>query len=335
MWTIRQEGVDNMRKMRDNLRKNIIEEKAIDKRALFFDDIIEKMNKYGKTIDLLKEFRFIKNMTDEEIMAYNPTENPPEINKKKSIFDNLKLELSKKNLDNGFWVNLNNSGFEPLKYNSKIITTIKDIKKYILKDNEQQYINKKLGYINVEFTDNICRLVIVIHQINEEGKIGINKWLCMINFTEDDLKSFKLTLNEIEKFTRQVGDKLVLSNNMIGVSYKNYLVALLKKISIQYNEEPKLKIGVKRINETEAAIKNQEKTIKGKKKQILNEQEYLNTMGKIMTGESNFIDNKGKWVVATELDVKDGLNPKIRRALKKSIIEEANKIKGTNITMNF
>jgi hypothetical protein len=35
--------------------------------------------------------------------------------------------------------------------------------------------------------------------------------------------------------------------------------------------------------------------------------------------------------VSTELDVKDGLNPKIRRALKKSIIEQANKIKGTNI----
>ena len=54
-------------------------------------------------------------------------------------------------------------------------------------------------------------------------------------------------------------------------------------------------------------------------------------MGKIMTGESNFIDNKGKWAVATKLDVKEGLNPKIRRALKKSIIEEANKIKSNNI----
>jgi hypothetical protein len=54
-----------------------------------------------------------------------------------------------------------------------------------------------------------------------------------------------------------------------------------------------------------------------------------------MSGESNFIDNKGKWAVATELDVKKGLNPKIRRALKKSIIEQANKIKGTNITMDF
>jgi hypothetical protein len=97
----------------------------------------------------------------------------------------------------------------------------------------------------------------------------------------------------------------------------------------------KLKIGVKRINETETAIKNQEKTIRNKKKQILNEQEYLNTTGRIMSGESNFIDNKGKWAVATELDVKKGLNPKIRRALKKSIIEQANKIKGTNITMDF
>ena len=104
---------------------------------------------------------------------------------------------------------------------------------------------------------------------------------------------------------------------------------------LQHSTTPKLKIGVKRINETEAAIKNQEKTIKSKKKQILNEQEYLNTMGKIMTGESNFIDNKGKWAVATKLDVKEGLNPKIRRALKKSIIEQANKIKGTNIIMDF
>lgn len=211
----------------------------------------------------------------------------------------MKLELSKKNLDNGFWVNLNNIGFEPLKYNSKIITTIKDIKKYILKDNEQQYINKKLGYINFEFTDNICRLVIVIHQINEEGKIGINKWMCMINFTDDDLKDFKLNLNETEKFTRHVGDKLVLSNNMFGVSYnnmievsyKNYLNAILKKVCRTSEKQSKLKIGVKKIKEIEATIKNQEKTIKNKKKEILREQEYLNSMDKIMTCESNFINN--------------------------------------------
>lgn len=182
MWTISQEGVNNMKKMRDNLRKSIIEEKAADKRiiarrkrSLFTGPIMEKFHKYGRTPEIIKEYDFYKNMTDDEIMAYNPPTEQPK----------------------------------------------------------------------------------------------------------------------------------------------------------------KLKIGVKRINETEAIIKNQEKTIKGKKKQILNEQDYLNTMGKIMTGESNFIDNKGKWAVATELDVKDGLNPKIRRALKKSIIEQANKIKGTNITMDF
>lgn len=174
MWTIRQEGVNNMKKMRDELRKNIMEEKANAKRINLMNPIIEKIHKYGRTPEIMKEVDVFFNMTDDEIMTYNPPK-----------------------------------------------------------------------------------------------------------------------------------------------------------------EQPKLKIGVKRINETEAAIKNQEKTIKSKKKQILNEQEYLNTMGKIMTGESNFIDNKGKWAVATELNVKEGLNPKIRRALKKSIIEQANKIKGTNIIMDF
>ena len=119
---------------------------------------------------------------------------------------------------------------------------------------------------------------------------------------------------------------------------RKYLDELIRQKEERERESQtpkKLKIGVKRINETEAAIKNQEKTIKCKKKQILNEQEYFNSMDKIMTGESNFIDNNGKWAVATELDVKEGLNPKIRRALKKSIIEQANKIKGTNIIMDF
>lgn len=97
----------------------------------------------------------------------------------------------------------------------------------------------------------------------------------------------------------------------------------------------KLKIGVKKIKETEVAIKNQEKAIRNKKKQIIREQEYLNTTGRIMTGESDLIDNHGKWAVETGFDIKDGLNPKIRRALKASIIKEANKIKGKNITMNF
>ena len=52
-------------------------------------------------------------------------------------------------------------------------------------------------------------------------------------------------------------------------------------ISIVSEQPKKLKIGVKKINETEASIKNQEKTIKSKKKQILNEQDYLNDIGSI------------------------------------------------------
>jgi hypothetical protein len=148
-------------------------------------------------------------------------------------------------------------------------------------------------------------------------------------------ESVKWIRNEIIE-NKQRAEKLKQSTERL--KYKRELLRQKRereaKEKIQ-QKQPKLKIGVKRINETEAAIKNQEKTIKSKKKQILNEQEYLNSMDKIMTGESNFIDNKGKWAVATELDVKEGLNPKIRRALKKSIIEQANKIKGTNIIMDF
>ena len=65
---------------------------------------------------------------------------------------------------------------------------------------------------------------------------------------------------------------------------RKYLDELIRQKEERERESQtpkKLKIGVKRINETEAAIKNQEKTIKSKKKQILNEQEYLNSMGSL------------------------------------------------------
>jgi hypothetical protein len=138
-------------------------------------------------------------------------------------------------------------------------------------------------------------------------------------FTENDFKKMS-TYNSIEEVT----DYIILRYTEID-----------KNGYFDYQKPKKLKIGVKKIKETEVAIKNQEKDIRNKKKQILREQEYLNTTGRIMTGESDLIDNHGKWAVETGFDIKDGLNPKIRRALKASIIKEANKIKGKNITMNF
>ena len=171
----------------------------------------------------------------------------------------LKDKLIKKNRDDGFWVIATRSDFKPLKkvvkHNGKKISEtvvkISDIRDFLLKGKEKYFIGKKFAFINFEFNENIlnlstteiikkydqlkneniCKLSIVIHLISNDGKIGINKWLCMINFSLDDLSKLKLKYKNANVFMRQVADKLVISNNMIGVSYKNYVNALKKKIA--------------------------------------------------------------------------------------------------------
>ncbi len=52
-------------------------------------------------------------------------------------------------------------------------------------------------------------------------------------------------------------------------------------------------------------------------------------VGTIMKGKSDLIKKGDKYSVDTEMNIKEGLEPKVKRALKKSIIDETNKkIKG-------
>ena len=212
-----------------------------------------------------------------------------------------------------------------------------------IKDEIQYPNDPGLSYLDFNISDKDRSDILTrFEKYDRESKRLVN--IILKKFTKNDIKQFEaLLVDSTSDASNFVSYKVLeyfytnpkrpktffLNDDNSSTEYKG------PPLILKTDEPKKLKIGVKRIKETEAIIKNQEKTIKGKKKQILNEQEYLNTMGNIMTGESNFIDNKGKWAVSTELDVKEGLNPKIRRALKKSIIEQANKIKGTNIIMDF
>jgi hypothetical protein len=168
----------------------------------------------------------------------------------------LQNKLVNKGRDKGFWVIATRSDFRPLKKitgscikkKSETVVKISDIKEFLLNGKEKYFIGKKFAFIELEFNwsllnlpieqiekdynklknEYVCKLSIVIHNINDNGKFS-NKWMCIINFTLDDLSKYKLTYRDIEIFMRQIADKLVLSNNMIGISYQNYINAIKKK----------------------------------------------------------------------------------------------------------
>ena len=174
----------------------------------------------------------------------------------KNNIQTLQNKLASESRDNGFWVIATRNDFRPLKKitgsgakkKSETVVKISDIKEFLLKGKEKYFINKKFAFIEFEFNENIlnlstkqleqnysklkneyvCKLSIVIHSTNDNGKFS-NKWMCVINFTLEDFSKLKLTYRDSETFMRQVADKLVLSNNMIGISYENYKIALKKK----------------------------------------------------------------------------------------------------------
>jgi len=59
-------------------------------------------------------------------------------------------------------------------------------------------------------------------------------------------------------------------------------------------------------------------------------------IGTIMTGKSELVNKKGKLSVDTDLNVKKGLEPKVKKALKKSVdIALEKEIKGGNINLDY
>jgi hypothetical protein len=179
------------------------------------------------------------------------------------VFENiqsLQTKLKNKNRNKGFWVIASRSDFRPLKKvtktngkkitNSETVVRIQDIRDHLLKGKEKYFIGKKFAFIVFDFNNDflklspeqisksyskysnyiICKLNITIQVINDDGSIGKRNWECIINFTLDDLIHHKLKYSDTEYFMRNTADKLVLSNNMVGIPYKGYKIALEKEL---------------------------------------------------------------------------------------------------------
>ena len=401
--------------------------------------------------------------------------------------NDLQEDLKKKNLFKGFWCVVD-EGLKPLKdKEGNIIKSIDKIRSDILKDNEDKYIGKKIAFINFGFDMDflklpikeieknpnhlVCSLTISVEVITDDGSIGKRGWICIINFTFDDFKNNKLKYSDAEYFMKNTADKLVLSNNMVGIPYKGYMIALekeLKKTKTPDNrtEKPDKKIskienGYVLVNKNKIILYDTSNKIDGLKKQIkekitppkknikvfivsitksetsnnplsikcyrstitpdlklilgdddelytqtitwnkkefeeyglkktdiykiinaikknlislekdyvsisevlknqnksneknnLKKDEYTEDMmskktyknkkeiekdiGTIMKGKSDLVKKNNKYSVDTELDIKEGLQPKIKRALKKSVVKELDtKIKGRSINLDY
>ena len=71
------------------------------------------------------------------------------------------------------------------------------------------------------------------------------------------------------------------------------------------------------------------------KKTYKNKKEIEKDIGTIMKGKSDLVKKNNKYSVDTELDIKEGLQPKIKRALKKSVVKELDtRIKGRSINLD-
>lgn len=174
-----------------------------------------------------------------------------------SNIKSLQTKLKAKGRNKGFWVIATRSDFRPLKKitntggkkQSETVVRIADIKTHLLEGKEKYFIGKKFAFINFGFDNDflklspeeikknyskysnhlVCKLIITIELIDENGFIGKKNWTCIINFTLDDLIHYNLKYKDAEYFMRNTANKLVLSNNMIGVSYKNYKLIIDKK----------------------------------------------------------------------------------------------------------
>ncbi len=181
--------------------------------------------------------------------------------------ERLQNRLEEKGRDQGFWVVATRNDFKPIKIETKsksgkttreILTKSSDIKKYILEDNEQYYINKKFAGIQFWFNphfftntkkysdenynkikdETICGIIISISKVDSDGNFAndsasYNTWICRINFTVEDMKEHKLKISDAEPLMRYTAEKLVISSNMLGINYTEYkklLIKALKKI---------------------------------------------------------------------------------------------------------
>lgn len=109
-----------------------------------------------------------------------------------------------------------------------------------------------------------------------------------------------------------------------------------KKVKENIKLTKKLDKRVSRYERNEPKFKEQEINISKEHKKLLKEGKTLSydkDLGIVMSGKSELKKSKkGKYSVDTELNIKKGLNAKVKKGLKKSIIDELDKkIKGSGI----
>ena len=140
-----------------------------------------------------------------------------------------------------------------------------------------------------------------------------------------EMKQYLSSLVYSDKIDKEMKNKILegIESNKI-----NSLNDIDKLISPKKEAKPK-KINIKKGNKEKKAdtMKIEEENKKAEKeyKKLSKESKRLKPfkdVGEIMKGKSDLVNNKGKLSVDTSLNIKKGLDEKIKRALKKSINAE-------------
>ena len=135
-------------------------------------------------------------------------------------------------------------------------------------------------------------------------------------------------------------DKVLPSVDYLKKWLKNELI-MAEDSDLNFDKPTKINVkkGNKAKNEESRKINAENKRLEEEFKKISKTSKKLKPykdIGEIMRGHSELVNKKGKLSVDTELNVKKGLEPKVQRALKKSVDKELEKgFKGGSINLDY
>lgn len=175
------------------------------------------------------------------------------------IHKNLSLfykKLIDKKLISNFWVIADRADFKPLKKKNIVkkkeiisnIHSIKEIRDNILSVKGEYYKDKKFAEIKIIIEPELLEKInditqyknikkkiimtahIVIYLIDSFGELNLNdKWELKVNYFVDDFRTINFKLKNIEVLMRLAADSVIKTNNIDGISYKNFLAQINKK----------------------------------------------------------------------------------------------------------
>lgn len=189
------------------------------------------------------------------------TEEEKEDNKQKllSIKENLtevRNELIRRKIDDSFWVIADNNDLSPLR---KIVTvngiekkytlqSPKDLETYLIDKEGLKYKGKHFSNVKVWFDEDLIEklelqnlndikdhtlvgIVVTTNRVNQKGQIFamLDVWSLKVVFDVSDFLNYKLSLETIKSIIGISKDKIVITNLIGGISYKNLLSNLKKK----------------------------------------------------------------------------------------------------------